>query len=70
MFRFKVDVMAMLKAAGYSSTRLRREGILGEATMTKIRHREIVSMNELHRICKILECQPGDLIEFVPEYYE
>ena len=33
----KIDVLAALKSAGYSSYRLRKEKIMGEATMQKIR---------------------------------
>ena len=67
MLRFKVDVMPLLKAAGYNSIRLRGQRLFGEATMMKIRNRKITSMNELARICDLLKCQPGDLIEYVPD---
>ena len=67
MLRFKVEIMEMLKDAGYSSQRLRREKIFGGATMQKMRHRKIVSMNELARICALLDAQPGDLIEYVSD---
>ena len=67
MLRFKVDVLPMLKSAGYPSTRLRDERIFGGATINKMRHRQIVSMNELHRICRMLDKQPGELIEFIPD---
>ena len=67
MLRFKVDPMVMLKAKGLNSHRLRVEKIFGEATMTKMRHRRIVSMNEFERLCGLLGVQPGDLIEYVEE---
>lgn len=67
MLRFKVDVLPMLKAAGYPSTRLRSEAIFGGATINKMRHGQIVSMNELARLCKMLGRQPGELIEYVKE---
>ena len=65
MLQFKVDVLPMLKAIGYPSTRLRSEAIFGGATINKMRHRQIISMNELARLCALLDCQPGDLIEYV-----
>ena len=36
-FKNGKEVMKRLKDVGYSSTRLRKEGILGEAYMTQIR---------------------------------
>ena len=65
--RYKIDVMAALKDAGYSSTRLRREKIIGEATMQRLRHKQSVSYEVLAVICKLLNCQPGDILEYVPE---
>lgn len=67
MLRFKVDVLPMLKEKGYPTTRIRNEAIFGGATVNKMRHRQIVSMNELARLCALLECQPGDIIEYIPD---
>lgn len=65
--QYKIDVMAALKAAGYSSTRLRREKLIGEATMQRLRHKQSVSYDVLAVICKLLNCQPGDILEYVPD---
>ena len=64
-FRYKVNVMDKLKEKGYSSTRLRKERLLGESYMSQIRHGDMVSWAALDTICTLLECQPGDLIEHV-----
>lgn len=65
MLRFKVEPMKLLKERGFSSVRLRREKTFGEATMQKMRHKEITSMNEFDKLCSLLDAQPGDLIEYV-----
>jgi putative transcriptional regulator len=65
--RYKVDIMAELKKKGYSSTRIREEKLIGQSYLQQIRHGEMVSWKALDTICALLECQPGDLIEFVPE---
>ena len=65
--RYKVDIMAELKKKGYSSTRIRVEKLIGQSYLQQIRHGELVSWKTLDTICALLECQPGDLIEFVPE---
>ena len=67
MLRFKVDVLVILKEKGISANRLRLEKVFGGATIQKIRHRQIVSMNEFDRLCGLLKCQPGDLIEYVDD---
>ena len=65
--RYKVDIMAELKKKGYSSTRIREEKLIGQSYLQQIRHSEMVSWKTLDTICALLECQPGDLVEFVSE---
>lgn len=65
--RCKVDVIAALSAAGYTSYRLRREKLMGESTRTKMRAGGLPSWHELDTICSLLNCQPGDLVEYVPD---
>ena len=65
--RYKVDIMAELKKKGYSSTRIREEKLIGQSYLQQIRHGEMVSWKTLDTICSLLGCQPGDLVEFVPE---
>lgn len=66
-YKPEVDILAMLKNAGYSTYRLRKEKILGESVLQKFRDRELPSWGEMEVICRLLECQPGDLVEYVPE---
>ena len=63
--RYKVDVLAELKKKGYSSTRIREEKLIGQSYLQQLRRGELVSWKTLETICSLLECQPGDLIEFV-----
>ena len=63
--RYKVDVMAALKEAGYNTTRIRRDKIMGESMLQKLRSGQMVSWATLETICGLLDCQPGDLIEYV-----
>jgi len=65
--RYKVDVIAVLKEAGYNTNRIRKEKIMGEAMLQKIRSGQMVSWAVLETLCSLLDCQPGDLIEFVRE---
>lgn len=64
--RYKIDVMAALKEKGYSSTKIREEKLIGQSYLQQIRHGEMVSWKVFDIICALLECQPADLIEYVP----
>ncbi len=63
--KYKIDVLAALKEAGYSSYKLRKEKLFGESTIQKIRKGEILNADNLAIICELLHCQPGDLMEYV-----
>lgn len=63
--QYKKDILSELKAAGYSTYRLRKDKLLGESVITQIRNSELVSWTNVARLCNLLECQPGDLLEYV-----
>lgn len=67
MLKYKIDVLAALKNSGYTSYRIRQEKLIGEAQMQKIRNGEMASKETLNKICEMLNCQPGDLMEWVPD---
>lgn len=66
--RYKINVLAALKDAGYSTSRIRSEKIMGEQMVQKIRKgEEMPSWGTMEILCKLLHCQPGDIVEYVPE---
>lgn len=65
--KYKIDVLAALKEVGYNTNRIRKEKIMGEAMLQKIRNGEMVSWAVFEKLCELLECQPADLIEYVKE---
>lgn len=64
---FKCDILQMLKEKGYSTYRLRKEKILGEATIQKIRNNEMISWDNISTLCELLDCQPGDIMKYEKE---
>lgn len=62
--KYKVDVLKLLKEKGYNTTRIRKEHIMGELMLQKIRKGQMMSWNTLDIVCNILDCQPGDLLEY------
>ena len=65
--KYKMDVLAALKEAGYSTYKLRKEKLLGESVLQQIREGVPVSWANLGRLCALLDCQPGDLLQYVKE---
>ncbi len=68
MIKYKVDILEELKKAGYTTYRIRREKLIAESTMQRLRAGGTgIRLDSLDVICRILQCQPGDLIEWIPE---
>lgn len=64
---YKTEILQSLKVNGYSTYRLRKDKLLGEATIQHLRSNEPVSWENISTICKLLDCQPGDILEYVPD---
>ncbi len=63
--RYKIDIMEALKNSGYTSYKMRKDKIIGERQLQQIRNGEIVSNAMLNKLCELLNCQPGDIIEYI-----
>lgn len=63
--KYKINVIEVLKSNGYTTYRLRKEKLIGERQVQQIRNGEIVSTAVLDKLCELLKCQPGDIIEYV-----
>lgn len=65
--QYKTDILAELKAAGYTTYKLRQNKLLSENTIQQLRSNELVSWANIARLCKLLNCQPGDILEYEEE---
>ena len=64
-------LFALLKEKGYSTYRIRQKKLIGQGTLTAIRNGTGgLDAKTLSRLCEVLECQPGDLMEYVKENHD
>lgn len=61
------DILGKLKAAGYTTTRLRKEKLLMESTLTRIRNNNAINTETLNIICRLTGLPISELIEYVPD---
>ena len=67
MLRYKINILQALKEAGYTTYRLQKEKLLSAGTVQKIRDGDAsLASDTINVICDILQCQPGDLLEWYP----
>ena len=64
-------LIKLLKDNGYTSYRVKKDGIMGQNAYTTLMNGTAkLSADIIDRWCKELNCQPGDLMEYVPDEEE
>ena len=67
VLRYKFDILKELKEQGYTAYKMYKENILSNSTIEKLRAGVIVGTSSIDTLCSLLHCQPGDLIEHIPD---
>lgn len=59
-------LFALLEKKGVTIYRLRKDGVVGTATLDKMRKREgHIDTRSIEKLCVYLDCQPGDIMEHI-----
>lgn len=69
-FVYKCDVIALLKQAGYNTNRIRKEKLLSESTLQKLRCGQMISLQQIDVIAHLLKCHPSAFIEYTENFGE
>lgn len=71
MIRFKIDILAALKKAGYNQTIL-QGGVLSKSVIQALKDGGNITLDTLNKVCVLTSMHPGDLLEYieVPEEKE
>ena len=62
-----LDVMMAKRKMSLSELAQRVDLTLANPSVRKNNHAKAVRFTTLEAICKALDCQPGDILEYVPE---
>ena len=62
-----VDILAMLGSCGFTSYVLRKNKIFSESSIQRLRKGGLPSWAELDFICKTLNYDIGEIVEFVDD---
>jgi DNA-binding Xre family transcriptional regulator len=57
----------MLIDRGLKDVDLRKAAGISAPTMSKLRRDQIVQTDIIDKVCRALDCQPGDIMEFVKD---
>lgn len=60
-------LFSRLKSRGYTTYKIRRDKLISEGTLQTLRNNGSVSTKTIEKLCKILKCQPGDIMEYMED---
>jgi len=63
-------LMDLLNRKNISKGELQSLTGISSATMAKVAANKVVSLEVIDKICKALNCQPGDIMEYIPDSSE
>ena len=69
MIQYSGKILLKLKLKGYNTNFIRKNRIMSEKQLQDIRNNK-VTMATLNKVCGLLECQPGDILEYIPDSKE
>ncbi len=56
---------SLMKERGLSTYRIRQENIISQGALTSLKNNKSVTTETINKLCKALNCQPGDIMEYV-----
>ena len=61
-------MVALMRAKGVTTYRIRQDKLLSQKVYQKLRTGSgDVDTRTINKLCKLLDCQPGDIMEYVPD---
>lgn len=64
---YRINVIEALKHKGYTTYKLRKDGLLSESALQRLRNAEPLSWSNLEALCELLGVQPNEIIEYIPD---
>lgn len=60
-------LIKLLQERGVTSYTIKKDNIIGQATWRKIHEGGHIDTRSIDALCKFLDCQPGDILEYQKE---
>lgn len=67
LIKYKINLLLALKNVGYNTNKIRKEKVFTEAQLQQMRENKLLTQKALNKVCYLLECQPGDILEYIPD---
>lgn len=58
---------SLMNSEGLTTYKIRKEKIISESTLQNIREGKRITTDAVAALCCVLNCQPGDILKYVPD---
>lgn len=63
-------LLKIFNEKGINTYTIKRDNIIGQASWKKIHEGGHIDTRTIEKLCKYFNCQPGDILEYIPENEE
>ena len=63
-------LLKLMDDRGITSYTIKKDNVIGQATFKKIKDGGDIDTRTIAKLCEYLNCQPGDIIEYVEDTAE
>lgn len=60
-------LLVKMGECGLTTYKIRKDKIISESTLQRIRNDETITTDAIASLCAALDCQPGDILEYVKD---
>ena len=60
-------LFVLMKKKGLTTYVIRKENIISQSALSSLKNGKSVTTDTIERLCKCLKCQPGDMMEYIPD---
>ena len=57
----------LMKEKGLTTYKIRKDNIISQRALSSIIHDQSITMETVNKLCAALDCQPGDILEYIPD---
>lgn len=60
-------LLSLMVEKELSTYKIRKDKVISESTLQNIREGKRITTDAVASLCEALNCQPGDILEYIPE---
>ena len=60
-------LLSLMVEKELSTYKIRKDKVISESTLQNIREGKRITTDAVASLCEAIDCQPGDILEYIPE---